>query len=49
LKQSDDLKTGMSSENTNLAEIIKAVPGEMSTKFEVANKNLSVSLTKQFR
>jgi len=39
----------MGSENTKLAESIKAVADEMSTKIEVANQNLSESLTKEFR
>jgi len=49
MKEFDDLKSRMSSENTKLAESIKAVADEMSTKTEVANQNLSDSLTKQFR
>ena len=49
MKECDDLKSRMSSENTKLAEIIKAVADEMSTKVEFANQNLCESLTKQFR
>jgi len=49
MKEFDDLKARMRSENTKLAESIKAVADEMSTKTEIANKNLSDSLTKQFR
>ena len=49
LKEFDDLKARMRSENTKLAESIKAVADEMSNKIEIANKNLSDSLTKQFR
>ena len=49
MKEFDDLKSRMSSENTKLAESIKAVADEMSTKTEVANQNLSESLTKQLR
>jgi hypothetical protein len=39
----------MKAENIKLAESIKAVSDEMSIKMEIANKNLSDSLTKQFR
>ena len=48
MKEFDDLKSRMSSENTKLAESIKTVTDEMSTKIEVANQNLCESLTKQF-
>jgi phage host-nuclease inhibitor protein Gam len=48
IKEFDDLKARMRSENTKLAENIKAVADEMSNKIEIANKNLSDSLTKQF-
>jgi hypothetical protein len=48
MKEFDDLKMRMRSENTKLAGSIKAVADEMSTKIEIANKNLSDSLTKQF-
>jgi hypothetical protein len=37
------------SDNTKLSESIKAVADEMSIIIEIANKNLSDSLTKQFR
>jgi polyhydroxyalkanoate synthesis regulator phasin len=37
------------SENTKLAESLKAVADEMSTKIKITNKNLSDSLTKEFR
>ena len=49
MKESDYLKARMRSENTKLAESIKAVSDEMSIKIEIANKNLSENLTKQFR
>jgi hypothetical protein len=49
MKVVDDLKARMRSENANLAESIKAVSDEVSIKIELANKNLSDSLTKQFR
>ena len=48
-KKFDDLKARMKSENTELAESIKSVSDEMSIKMEIANKNLSDSLIKQFR
>jgi len=44
-----DLEARMRSENTKLSESIKAVADEMSIKIEISNKNLSGSLTKQFR
>ena len=46
MKQFDDLETRMRSKNTKLLESIKAVSDEMSIKIEIANKNLSDSLTK---
>jgi hypothetical protein len=46
MKQFDDLKARMRSENTKLSGSIKAVFDEMSIKIEIANKNLSDSLTK---
>jgi len=49
MKEFDDLKARMKSENTKLAESIKAVSEEMSIKIEIANRNLSDSLTKQLR
>ena len=49
MKEFDDLKPRISSENTKLSESIKTVADEMSTKIEFANQNLSDSLTKQFR
>ena len=49
MREFDDLKAGMRSENTKLSESIKVVSDEVSIKIEVANKNLSESLTKQFR
>ena len=49
MKEFDGIKARMRSENTKLVEGIKAVADEMSTKIEIANKNLSGSLTKQFR
>jgi len=48
MKEFDDLKAKMRSENTKLAESTKAVADEMSTKIEIANKKLSDSLTKLF-
>ena len=44
LKEFDDLKARMRSENTKLAERIKAIPDELL--IEIANKNLLDSLTK---
>jgi hypothetical protein len=49
MKEFVDLKDKMRSENTKLSENIKLVADEMSSKMEVANKNLSESLTRQFR
>jgi transcriptional regulator of met regulon len=49
MKEFDDLKARMRSEKTKLSESIKAVTDEMSIKIEIANKNLSYSLTKQIR
>ena len=49
MKEFDDLKSRMSSEKTKLAESIKAVADEMSTKIDVANQKVSDSLTEQFR
>jgi hypothetical protein len=49
MKESEDLKDRMRSENTKLSENIKSVTNEMSRKTEVTNKNLLDSLTKQFR
>ena len=49
MKEFDDLKVRMRSENTKLSESIKAVADEMSFKIEIANKNLSESVIKQFR
>jgi len=49
MKEFDDLKSRMSSENTKLAESITAIADEMSNKIEIVNQNLSDSLTKQFR
>ena len=49
MKEFDDLKARMRSENSKLSESIKAVTDEMSINIEIANKNLSGSLTKQFR
>jgi hypothetical protein len=46
-KEFDDLKARMRSENTTLAERIKAIPDELL--IEIANKNLSDSLTKQLK
>jgi histidinol dehydrogenase len=48
-REFDDLKASMRSENTRLSESIKAVSDEVSIKIEFANKNVSESLTKQFR
>ena len=42
VKEFDDLKATMRSENTKLSESIKAVADEMSFKTEIANKNLSL-------
>jgi hypothetical protein len=49
MKEFDDLKARMESENTKFAETITALSNEMSIKIEIANKNLSDSLPKQFR
>jgi hypothetical protein len=40
---------GLKDRNTKLSESIKPVAHEISSKIEVANKNLSESLTRQFR
>jgi hypothetical protein len=48
MKDFDDIKARMKSENVKLAESIKALSDEMSIKIEIVNKNLSESLTKQF-
>jgi len=49
MKEFYDLKVRIWLENTKLAESIKAVADKMSIKIEIANKNLSDSLTKQFQ
>jgi hypothetical protein len=49
IKEFDDLKARMKSENNKLSESIKAVSEKMSIKIKIANINLSDSLTKQFR
>jgi hypothetical protein len=49
MKESEDVKDRMRSENTKLSENIKTVADEMSIKIEVTNKNLSDNLTKQLR
>jgi hypothetical protein len=48
-KEFEDLKDKMRSENTKLSQNIKPVADELSSKIGVANKNLSESLTRQFR
>jgi hypothetical protein len=45
----DNLNSRIESENTKLTDSIKAVSEEMSNKIEIANRNLSDMLTKQFR
>ena len=45
----DNLNSRIESENTKLSDSIKAVSEEMSNKIEIANRNLSDMLTKQFR
>ena len=49
MREFDDLKARRRSENTRLSESTKAVSDEVSIKIEFANKNVSESLTKQFR
>ena len=49
MKEFEELKHRMKSENSKLAESVKAVAHEMSSKIEVAKKDLSDSLTKQCR
>jgi hypothetical protein len=49
MKGFDNLNSRIESENTKLAASIKAVTEEMSNKIEIANRNLSDMLTKQFR
>jgi hypothetical protein len=41
MKESEEFKDRMRSENTKLTESIKSVANEMSSKIEVTNKNLS--------
>jgi len=49
MKEFDDLKVRMRSENGKLSESIKAVTDEISINIEIASKNLSDRVTKQFR
>jgi len=49
IKEFEDLKDSMRSENKKLSENIKSVTNEISSKIEVTSKNLSDSLTEQFR